>query len=111
MILGLVLEEVDFYLDESKMRRGELPRASKLFQLSPSLNGKELLIVKGRLDNLPVTSVISKRPFILDGKHPFAQLLVMDLHQRSSHLGREYVVNEMRQQYWIIGIRSVVKKV
>jgi transposase InsO family protein len=95
-----------------KLKRGEeLPRASKLLQLSPSLDGEGLLILKGRLDNLPVPSVTSKRPFILDGKHPFSKLLVMDLHQRSGHLGREYVVNEIRQQYWIIGIRSVVKKV
>jgi hypothetical protein len=96
----------------AKLKRGEeLPRASKLLQLSPSLDGEGLLILKGRLDNLPEPSVTRKRPFILDGKHPFAQLLVMDLHQRSGHLGREYVVNEIRQHYWIIGIRSVVKKV
>jgi hypothetical protein len=79
-------------------------------QLSPSLDNNGILILKGRLDNLPEGIRCAKQPFILDGRHPYTQLLVTHYHTKMGHLGREAVVNELRQRYWIVGTRAVVKK-
>jgi hypothetical protein len=87
-----------------------LPSSSRLLQLSPSLDDKGVVILRGRLDNLPEWIRCAKQPFILDGRHPYTQLLVAHYHTKMGHLGRGAVVNELRQQYWIVGVRAVVKK-
>ena len=39
---------------------------------------------------LPKCSVVSK-------------LILADIHERLGHLGKGYVINDMRETYWIIG--------
>jgi hypothetical protein len=98
--------------DEMRSLLGKLPlpSSSRLLQLSPSLDDNGVLILKGRLDNFPEGIRCAKQPFILDGRHPYTHLLVAHYHKKMGHLGREAVVNELRQRYWIIGIRTVVMK-
>jgi hypothetical protein len=84
----------------------------KLWKLSPALDSDGVIILRGRLDHLPATTIVplQKKPVILDGHHPFTKLLVMDYHVRAGHGGREYIANELRQKFWIIGLRGLVKK-
>jgi hypothetical protein len=84
----------------------EVEKRSRLFQLSPQLNDRGLLVLKRRLDNLPKDNPAVKYPLILDGKHPFTLLMAMELHRKAGHGGREYLVNELRQNYGILGARS-----
>jgi hypothetical protein len=46
--------------------------------------------------------------YILDGRYLYTRPLVV--HYKMGHLGQEAVMNKLRQRYWIVGIRAVVKK-
>jgi hypothetical protein len=90
----------------------DVPKSSKLWKLSPALDSDGVIVLRGRLDHFPATSTVplEKKPVILDGHHLFTKLVVMDYHVRAGHAGREYVANELRQKFWIIGLRGLVKK-
>ena len=83
--------------------------SSRLATLSPYLEDG-VLRIKGRTDlgNIPESV---KRPVILDPKHPFTRLLVQHYHKKANHNGQEYVVNELRQKYWILNIRVTVRSI
>ncbi len=61
-----------------------------------------LLRLGGRLTNHQI---------ILPKNHTVVKLLVKQYHERSAHSGREHVLSLIREDYWIIGARSVVKRV
>jgi hypothetical protein len=82
----------------------EVEKRSRLFQLSPQLNDRGLLVLKGRLDNLPEDNPAVKYPLILDGKHPFTLLMAMELHRKAGHGGRDYLVNELQTSKQLEGI-------
>jgi hypothetical protein len=88
----------DSFPDETRSLLGKLPlpSSSRLLQLSPLLDANGVLNLKGRLDNLPEGIRCAKQPYILDGRHPYTQLLLAHYHTKMGHLGREAVVNELR---------------
>ena len=53
----------------------------------------------------------TKAPAILPHQHPAVESLVRYVHERTAHSGREYVLAELRQRYWVIGGSSLVKRV
>ncbi|XP_063832166.1 uncharacterized protein LOC135081376 [Ostrinia nubilalis] len=82
-------------------------RLSKLKNVSLLVcNG--LLRLSGRTS---ASDAIESRPIVLDGKHQITRLLIHDYHIRYAHANNELVVNEMRQKFYIIGLRSAVKQV
>ena len=66
--------------------------------------------VRGRIGAAHVPSH-TKRPVILDGRHPFTRLLVLHQHRAAGHANHERVVNELRQRYWILHLRPTVRAV
>lgn len=83
---------------------------SKLNGLSVRLNDISVLILEGRTQNNQNTLVLPS-PYILDGKHPFTILLIQRFHKEANHDGTEYVLNEIRQRFWIIGVKVALRKV
>ncbi|XP_063830265.1 uncharacterized protein LOC135079544 [Ostrinia nubilalis] len=82
-------------------------RLSKLKNVSLLVcNG--LLRLSGRTS---ASDAIESRPIVLDGKHQITRLLIHEYHIRCAHANNELVVNEMRQKFYIIGLRSAVKQV
>ncbi|KAG7300640.1 hypothetical protein JYU34_014941 [Plutella xylostella] len=86
-----------------------LPSNSRLMKLTPYLDDDGLLRVEGRIDKVTGVSTSTTRPAILDGKHRVAQLLVEHEHRRALHGAHEHVVNELRQRYWVVKLRSAVR--
>ena len=86
-----------------------MQKASSLARLTPRMRGG-LIVAAGRLKNAQV-SEDARCPVILPKDHHVSELLVRHIHQRSGHSGREYVVAELRQKYWVTGATSLVKKV
>ncbi|CAL8128513.1 unnamed protein product [Orchesella dallaii] len=84
-------------------------RESRLAHLSPFLDEDALIRMKSRIIRSPEIRV--KEPVILDSKNPFTRLLIEHYHAAAFHQGQEYVVNELRQIYCILNIRSAVKSV
>lgn len=74
------------------------------------MDGDGLLRAGGRLKNARVDETI-RNPIILNGSGNFVRLLVLNYHCQANHQGRETVLNELRQMYWIIGVRNVLRSV
>jgi hypothetical protein len=84
-------------------------KSSPIYKLSPRLiNG--LLRVGGRLNHAPLETDV-KHPIILPKHHHIAKLIVRHYHQISGHSGIEYVLSLIRQKYWIVKARVLVRKV
>lgn len=82
---------------------------SRLLQLSPILDEDNILRLNGRLKHAPVADSV-KQPIILDPKHAFTEMLIHHQHEVCMHTGKDLVVNQLRQQFWIINIKAAVKK-
>ncbi|XP_052751531.1 uncharacterized protein LOC128200852 [Galleria mellonella] len=88
-----------------------LPRKSKLFTLSPVIDEQRVIRLKGRIDRAIDVEDHVKRPIILDARHRTVRLLIAYYHEKAAHGNTELVVNELRQFYWIIHLRSAVRSV
>lgn len=110
---GLLVKKVQWeaFADEiSQLSNGEpIKKDNKLIPLSPFLDNDGVLRMKGRLDATPYITVDLKQPMILDKDHHITKLLVMAFHNRFHHQNTETVVNEMRQRFWVVGLRTLVK--
>ena len=82
---------------------------SKLKCLSPYLDSNEIIRIRGRIDRATNVTDDTKRPMILDPNHPVARLIIDQYHHDALHQGQEYVVNELRQKYWILRVRVAVR--
>ncbi|XP_073964433.1 uncharacterized protein [Choristoneura fumiferana] len=82
---------------------------SSLFHLDPVLEDG-LLRLRGRINAAPVPDA-TKRPVILNGRHPFVSLLIEKAHRDAHHSSNERVVNDLRQRLWVLHLRPTVKKV
>ena len=84
-----------------------LPKISPLRKLNPFLDNLQILRVGGRLGN-------SSLPF--DTKHPvivppcaIAELLIKQIHHSVGHMGRDLVLSQLRQKYWIVRANSLTR--
>ena len=68
-----------------------------------------ILRARSRICDSPDIPYTAKYPAILDSSHPYTKLLVRFYHESHNHHGFETIVNELRQQYWILNIRVAVK--
>ena len=92
------------------LARGEpIPKNSKLVKITTIIDDKGLLRVKGRLENAPI-DFDAKHPIVVRSKSRFGQLLIAHYHTQLAHGPVDYVYNEIRQRYLVIGGKSAVKK-
>ena len=82
---------------------------SKLLTLQPFMSDK-LIRVGGRLSNsyLPLHN---KHQVIINKNHPLASLLIIYIYERNSHCGRELTLSLLREKYWIIHAKALIRKV
>lgn len=92
-------------------RDKEVNKNSKLYALSPFIDEKQVIRMKGRISLVCVADENMKNPVIIPPKHRFTELLVEHFHKEYGHAGQDYIVNQLRQKYWIPNIRHVVKKI
>lgn len=87
-----------------------LSSGSKLIMLYPFLDDKDILRVGGRLRNSNLAENV-KHPLILPKSHHITELIVKNYHQKYLHGGNQLLLSALRQQYWIIGARDVIRKI
>ena len=92
----------------SLRQNGQVSRTSPLRKLSPAMTD-DLLVVGGRLKHSPA-SLRSRNPIILPYEHRLSMLIVRDSHY-DAHLGTEWVLCKVRERFWIVGARKLIKKV
>lgn len=83
---------------------------NKLVSLSPFIDGDGLLRVRGRVERLPEYSQFYE-PLILDSKHPVVELLIKHYHEKAYHKNHETVLSNLRENYWILGVRRCLRSI
>ena len=104
------LEYSDKQGSGKKTESRQIKRSSTIYRLVPVMTPMGVLVVGGRLKNAPIPDE-TKHQMILPRRHHVVDLIVRHFHECSGHLGREYVLSQIRQQFWIIHARSAVRRV
>ena len=84
-------------------------KTSHLYKLDPLLDGG-LLKVGGRIGRATVSDDV-KHPIIVPRKSHIAKLLIREEHETAGHAGRNHVLSNLRQRYWIIKGNAAVREV
>lgn len=71
---------------------------------------ESLLRVKTRLSNSKDNSEFIY-PILLPKSHPLVEMLILDMHLYHSHGGIQFLVCKLREKYWVLQSRRVVRKV
>ncbi|XP_058840837.1 uncharacterized protein LOC131696307 [Topomyia yanbarensis] len=103
----------EFPAEMASLTRGqtELPKTSRLYQSTPTMDEHGVLRVDGRIGAAPHAAFDARFPAILPRKHHVTKLVLHDFHRACRHGNSETVVNEVRQYYNISRLRTVVKQV
>ena len=108
----LWLKEIQSTCYESEIKsitqRKPLNNNSKILQLNPMLDVKGILRVNGRLKRI-FPELFNNNPIILDVKHHVTCLLIKYFHDKFNHNGYRTLLNEIRQTYWIAGLRNALR--
>ncbi|UYV82753.1 hypothetical protein LAZ67_22000737 [Cordylochernes scorpioides] len=108
---AIVLVQCSEFLHEiqSLNDRIQLPNKNRILDLGPFLE-EGLLRVGGRIQGSNLSSS-QKYPMILPKNHPITRLIIQEYHQRYLHAGPQLVLSLIRNKYWILGGRYIVKRV
>jgi len=86
-----------------------ISRTSKLHQYQPFLDDLGVMRVGGRLSQSKL-DYEAKHPVLL-AKHHVTDLILMNIHEQSFHQGVETVLTTVRQTYWILGDRRILRSI
>ena len=81
-----------------------------IYKLRPWLDQSGILGVGGRLENAQI-DYEAKHQTLLPYNHHVSCLIIMAHHELVGHFGTEYVLASLRQKYWIVKGRAMVRKV
>ncbi|XP_043472974.1 uncharacterized protein LOC122505428 [Leptopilina heterotoma] len=90
-------------------QKKSIPKNSPLVNLNPFLDEKNILRVGGRLSNAPL-EYDRRHPAILK-KHPLVIMIIQYFHGKCLHGATQLTLNQIRQFFWILRSRQVVKSV
>ena len=89
---------------------GNQPAPTYVQQFGLFLDDNNVMKCKGRINNSTV-SLEEKNPIFLPAKHPLIKLLVMHIHQLAKHGGVNITLTTLRERYWILKGRKIVKSI
>ena len=103
MLLVKHAQKSSFERELAALQSGKcVSRSSRICNLSPKMvNG--ILVVGGRVSRL-------KCPVILSHQHPLSHKIITELHN-TAHLGTEWLLSILRENYWVTRARSLINKV
>ena len=103
-------QQTSFPQEIQDLRAGrEVRLSSPLTRLDPVIQDG-VLRSQGRLKNLALGRGV-RCPVILPKKGRVVDLLIEDFHRRAGHQGRQHVMADIMQFYWILGVNSAVRRV
>jgi hypothetical protein len=88
-----------------------LPAKSKLVPLTPIMDDSNIIRINSRIKATPKVSRSVIMPAILPNKHAITNMIVRHHHVKFAHQLQETVIASIRKNYWIINIRSAVRRV
>ena len=92
-----------------EMAPSGVKRSSPLYKLDPVMEDG-ILRVGGRLDRSAMPQK-SKHPIILSKNMHISSLILRQIHENVGHNGRNHVLSQLRQKYWITGANAAVRKI
>lgn len=92
-----------------KSPRKELKKSSSILKLDPMLVDR-IICVGGRLQRSPIQAQ-AKHPVILPKNHHISHLIVRHHHLTSGHSGIEHTLSLVRERYWIIKARTILRRI
>lgn len=104
-------QEERFPKEVADLRTGkELRKTSILLSFAPFLDEQGLIRVGGRLEKalLPYDNL---HPILLLARHPLSRRITEEFHSRLKHSGTDNVLAAIRQYFWILRGRQLVKGV
>ncbi|XP_035213196.1 uncharacterized protein LOC118187108 isoform X2 [Stegodyphus dumicola] len=87
-----------------------IPNNNKLLNLCPFSDHDGVLRVGGRLKNGDL-SEMRKHPMILQTKHNFTVIAINHFHVLYFHTGAETTLSLIRNKFWIVSARNVIRKI
>jgi hypothetical protein len=85
-------------------------KSQRLAKLGPFIDKNGLLRVGGRLKH-PLLAYESKFPILLPEKHHVTKSIIRETHEDELHAGNEATLAAVRQRYWPISGRNIVRKI
>ncbi|XP_055644494.1 uncharacterized protein LOC129780350 [Toxorhynchites rutilus septentrionalis] len=108
--LSRLAQRESFPEEMSNLISGErIPTSSALKWLQPKVSKEGVIRVGGRLGNAPVSEDV-KFPIVLSSKHRLSVLLAKYYHHMLLHAGPQLMLSSIRQKFWIIGGRNLVRR-
>lgn len=87
-----------------------IEKGSVLTPLNPFLDDNGVLRADGRVKS-SFDGKFENQPIILHARHWAARFLIADYHRRFYHGSTETVLNELRQKYFIVGLRTALRSI
>lgn len=85
-------------------------RSYKLCKLDPFIDEEGILRVGGRLRRANLSDE-TKHPVILPKDSRISYMIILDIHKKICHLGKNSILARLREKYWIIGANTIVKSI
>ncbi|CAK9826422.1 hypothetical protein ANTRET_LOCUS4277 [Anthophora retusa] len=106
-----IVQQSSFTIEIDSLSKGKpISKGSRLVSLNPFLDELGIIRVGGRLTNAPVP-FNAKHPVVLPTSHPFTNLVIKNEHLRSLHAGPQQTLASLRDRFWILSGRRIVRKI
>ncbi|XP_035213254.1 uncharacterized protein LOC118187155 [Stegodyphus dumicola] len=112
-VLSCAVKENDIFkraLLFKNIERIKRCESSRVIQLTPFLDEEGVIRVGGRLKNANIPEN-SKHPILLPKEGHVTNLIVTHYHVNYLHASQELLISTLRMQFWILAVRSVVRKI
>ncbi|XP_045487974.1 uncharacterized protein LOC123689933 [Pieris rapae] len=83
---------------------------SQLKRLDVTIKNK-LIRLQGRAKTVAGIDNDYLTPIVLDGRSVIGRLIIKHYHEKYNHGNQATVMNEIRQKYWMLGLRSVLRSI
>ena len=83
---------------------------SKVLQPDPFLDEEGIMRVRGRLGFSNLTFG-QKHPIIPPKNHPFVRMLILHFHKENHHIGVDQLHFFLREKYWILKSRQLIRRI
>ena len=104
-------QQKHFPQEVAALKKGKpIPPSSKLLSLNPELDDKGIMRVHGRILEAAILP-IQRFPIILPKDHQFTISLVHKIHVEYHHAPVDWVHFHLRQQFWILNSRQIIRHV
>jgi hypothetical protein len=85
-------------------------KKSNLFLLNVFVDSEQIIRVGGRLKHSD-QAFDTKHQIVLPKKHHVTTILVRSLHEEHGHVGQQALLSIIRQSYWPVGAKDIVRNV